>query len=1147
MNNSQPYKIELRSNVDVGTENIVQNNTLLSKKNAQVFKGLLSNTTYSSDDGLLSTSGKKIYVADDKIHLGDIEENLNAEYYAENDSIKVDNIISAEYSSAGLSYISRNNLTSVSLNGVKCDDKINAFVSSTGLTLEWVSGLCENGLIILSISLTDGTYHYLYISTDEGDTWYKPYDTTSIDSTAEQVFAIYGYGKDMSLGIATNYYYVGFDDTDMRKRFVFPLDKTSLQPPVYSEHNNEVGYIHGMGCVASKDDSVLITGEPMPLGPQSSGTYGVAYPDTPTNITTEIYSCSFLNSSWSMTELPNGVLQFQVQDLTQNQVWNNSGTITTSASSRVAYNATIPVQSEIYKSSVSNPSNYVMPNLLVCEKNNSYGVDSQYFAIYLEIDKNNGKTYPKQFQCTGQWVHDTNNSLIGTRVYYIEDSDVFGSFTSGADGTQVFPHMRLFANRAYLKGQSYDYGRGWVKAIVGSFINCRYTSQGETIMVENSKMYTKMLGQNLKSFNLDFTVKSDSFATSTATNYIVFSDESKAKEDWPADYIDGNDNVLWTPSVYITAGLYNDLVRVFPITDGLKKGELTVSHSLSSNNSPILNKLPCYIPTFLDNVKIINYEGINIGLVVNKTLIWTAYSMEHKYNILYEDGDIYLTQWDGEELRYCKLSTTGIVKLYKIADYMFGMNILGRYNLIIEDKNGSFTLERLGVPFIINIDINNSSEMGQYFYAPPNTSVASNDIIYYGAGFNVNLLESEYTSFLIPPVTLPIYIDVNQTSLFTNYFISQQQSLFTVDTSCFYDDEDCDLYFTHSRYSTDIQYKSTILKGDQHYKQNLEGNSYWITSGVHLFPIGISSSIEGVNYVTSTIATGENLFSRLYNNNNKVYASYNNDQQIYYGNNIFTIMSGNYYYDGQGIYYLGSQNDYSQNIFTAYALGMKFLANSSAEAYFYSEYDKALYLYTASNTLQFALSLADCGNILDSVYSSQEQTFYILFDDGKLWCKTPQEIYVIENVEGDKLFTTEKGCFIFDSTSEKYTIYNPQSYDDYLPLLFETEWIGDVDRLSKFAYADIVFYNNEGTKATISLSALNGDKVEEYNETVSFGKSDWKNQLCRKRVNPTRDNLTGTSFKIKVESNEKVSIHSITIQVAPSSESPMPSRGGFNK
>ena len=128
MNNSQPYKIELRSNVDVGTENIIQNNTLLSKKNAQVFKGLLSNTTYSSDNGLLSTSGKNIYVEDDKIHLGDIEENLNVEYYAENNSIKVDNIISAEYYAEGLRYISRNNLTSVSLNGVKCDDKINEFV-----------------------------------------------------------------------------------------------------------------------------------------------------------------------------------------------------------------------------------------------------------------------------------------------------------------------------------------------------------------------------------------------------------------------------------------------------------------------------------------------------------------------------------------------------------------------------------------------------------------------------------------------------------------------------------------------------------------------------------------------------------------------------------------------------------------------------------------------------------------------------------------------------------------------------------------------------------------------------------------------------------------------------------------------------------
>ena len=258
---------------------------------------------------------------------------------------------------------------------------------------------------------------------------------------------------------------------------------------------------------------------------------------------------------------------------------------------------------------------------------------------------------------------------------------------------------------------------------------------------------------------------------------------------------------------------------------------------------------------------------------------------------------------------------------------------------------------------------------------------------------------------------------------------------------------------------------------------------------------------------------------------------YNIAKQSYYGQTIFTIYGSSYYYDSQAIYYVG---DGSSNEFVCYDIGMKFLANSGTEAYFYSPVDKYLYSFTGSNTLTKAVPLSDVPNVKDAIFSSVDQTLFLLFEDDTLYAQNGiSSAYFTNFSEVKELQGTVKGCAIM-GTDKSFSILNPTD-GDVIPLQVETEYTGGDDSLFKCSYIDLMLFNNDSEVDFSVEIDMMGTINQSEKKNIHLTKGDFKNDYCKIRVSPTVNN--GQGFKISIYSKSKISIMSIAPKIERVSDS----------
>jgi hypothetical protein len=310
---------------------------------------------------------------------------------------------------------------------------------------------------------------------------------------------------------------------------------------------------------------------------------------------------------------------------------------------------------------------------------------------------------------------------------------------------------------------------------------------------------------------------------------------------------------------------------------------------------------------------------------------------------------------------------------------------------------------------------------------------------------------------------------------------------------------------------------------------------WWITSDIQIFPLGIASHITGINYLSSNIDMSDDYSVRLYRTQNVTFPVYNPETEVYKSSNIFTIYGYNYSFDGQSVYYLGSGEDTTQNNFACYALGMKFLANSGTEAYFYSSFEKRLYLFTGSVTLHMAESLAREGEIIDSVYSSLEQILYLMTSDGNIIAKSQDDMCLITNVDPDEYHfeVTDTGVILVSDTGYKrYRLWKTDE-TEWLPLEYETEFIGKNDSLLKTGALELTFYKGSGESVELDVyfNSMNDNLTQ--NEVIhkKITPKDWTNtQLAKVIITPENNIAKAFQFGIKSDS-ENLHLSSITLKL----------------
>lgn len=795
-----------------------------------------------------------------------------------------------------------------------------------------------------------------------------------------------------------------------------------------------------------------------------------------------------------------------------------------------------------------------------------------------------------------------NNASISTPSWTVQDiTQDFGALEIADSATladfdyDVFPNLYLFTNKRYNRGKVYDYGKGFSRFTLqtrGLAFSAYYVSGAYKILEKDVRPF---LGQTFMFDCTDGKVRPyplDYKGKFSVTNSAC--DSSLINAFMPSDNEVVADASVWSPVATSNIGV--EYGRLINLTESNVKNKNwpTFTYAIGGQiDDGFINSFPSEVKT--GNFTIQYYNGLPISASMNHCLIatpsdeiehYTYTVQESVYYTIAIDKDVYFIENIGVN--------TQNVQIEKVADYLFKTNLLVQRNFIKENRDGTLDYVRAAIPYNNACEINRALVMSLDLYQP-NVGSTANDTFLLGAGCNVNLDDKDVSaSYLLPAVNIPIYVDTSDLEKFNQEVIKNRNPLIVPYIKNLFENEEVDVYFTHNLYSTDVTYKTTYIRNNydinealyvrlwapwmnagtevlqsnistlqtydyyktETYKDELTDNSWWLTAEIIIFPIAIGSDILGANYVTPTIELDGNYTAQLYNKNNVTFLIFNSAQQVYYGNQIFTIYTNSYYYDGQAIYYIGGTNQLTQNEFVCYALGMRFLCNSGTEAYFWSDWEKKLYVFTGSNTMQAADSFSRFDELLDSVYSSKEQALYLLFskedDEGDVYdgydrwliVRTQKDSFMIplmsEGLDLSLNTTSDGAAVIFNRANKSvagYYAIKPHTFENTWPLHIETEWIGDDGTLTKFTYVDIMVYKiAENQTIDVTTAIRNGNEVETETTTYELSPDMWKGSLYRMRITP-KENI-GTAFKVTIDSKDLAAISYISVGLEPTSNIP---------
>lgn len=720
------------------------------------------------------------------------------------------------------------------------------------------------------------------------------------------------------------------------------------------------------------------------------------------------------------------------------------------------------------------------------------------YSFTYGMNKAGAFMYMEQWNTTNSWQMIDTVATPG--VYWqTEEDDPYSS---------IFPNVSIYTNNIEARGRDYEYDKDWLKCIY-NYRTWRITSDVFSIFTTPITLFTYNKGE-----------------TSTATL-----DNTNAQAIKKSGKLNG-----WsvpTPNSDGTFNIANSTVWFKFNTADKKYLKHHLFSKTQANNrawSTWRNTADFKVSDFSswsdlgDGYKIHYYQNLpiciskdNIAITTPTTEMDGVYTV--KGNILIANKSIF---------RFEDITLDNIT-IEKIADYKFKTNIVSPLNLFAEKRDGTIELTHSFIPYFNEVKWNGYGSL-VLLQCPDGNDY--NDTFSIGLGINATLDDNIVeTSALLPAITIPLYCNSRNIESFNKQIIDKNAPIIIPDTTCIPKDVALGVFFTHSLKTTDIGYRYSEKNGEIFHDDKYDNTQWWIGSTSIFLPLGLGSTFSGINYLASTVELPGNYSVRIYTQNNNSFLVYNIAQQSYYGQTIFTIYGSSYYYDSQAIYSVG---DGSSNEFVCYAIGMKFLANSGTEAYFYSPIDKYLYSFTGSNTLTKAVPLSNVPNVKDAIFSSVDQTLFLLFEDDTLYAQNGISSAYFTNFSKIKeLQGTVKGCAIM-GIDKSFSILNPTD-GDIIPLQVETEYTGGDDSLFKCSYIDLMLYNND-TEVDFSVEIdMMGTVNQSEKKNIHLKKGDFQNDYCKIRVSPTVNN--GQGFKISIYSKSKISIMSIAPKIERVSDS----------
>lgn len=1069
--------IPLDTKIDTDTVNITHTpeDIRLSKKNTIEYNGLLSNLTYSNGNGIPSTTGKELKLVNGQLLNTDIPSTTKAVKVVTDFTYSIKGeIVDTRIASDGVYTIIKDPMNGYHL--FIDEDYCGKVVKQTTSYLS--SHTIEEQTAFIERS---GTTCYFVKS------WLE---RTSTNSTRTAILKRLSVNRTTHTNNSTSY------DTIVTKTFSI-VTGTS-----------------GSDALGTYYKRYYMIG---PINNAANNVYGADYEDMrkcwfkddDNNVTKEFIGCvsdtgnvtgqpHFNCSSNQVYERDNGVLVFYP-------------TTTTPATIITANKANVENMKATPTSTTDTPNQVGQIDI-----GSIYGAQAYNF-------------YKKSNQTMNGPIWSWTGTLAGSSKYWVELDPTKSTGVAGPNAKvahDCFPYIGQECNKLFNKGTLWDYGEGWATSV--------FQIRGVQQVGSSGTYYDPTLVVSSLALNKNFEIRNGN-TTVSGTSHISQCTDVKGIESYNDTTVttglrpyrvNSEDETLANATVFTDKGRFITLNST-NINSGTQP---TITYSIGGNLDNFVSLIPEQKVLWTDSdydIYGLFYNGLLTSISINGTLLDTPSNGIEHIDIK-KVGTTLMVLLDNKKYVINELGTDN-VQISKVADFLYKTNLLCPTNFIYEDTK-TISLIRGAIPFIgytwnTNLLYNNMNIL------MPDVGNSANDTFEIASGMNVTLdSDIPVASYLLPAIQIPTYVASSDLDNVNKMLISERKMLVKPDLSVCYETDLIDVYFTHTLYSTDITYKTSFYgNGVETYSDKLKDTSWWITSDIVIFPIGISSEMLGVNYYAPTVKLGNNYTAQLYTNDNTTFAIFNSTQQVYEGNQIFTIYTNNYYYDGQAVYYIGGSNENVSNEFVCYALGMTFLCNSGTEAYFWSKWEKRLYVFTGSHTMQAADRFSIFGDLKDSLYSSHEQALYLLFEDDDkyiLVCRTQKDNYKIEFTSTDDcyLLSSTKGAYVVlddkaVSPSVSFILYRPADEANKLPLEIETEYIGDEGSLTKYGYADIQIYNHNKTVIlNIKMTIRNGieEKVETEKKTIT--PQMFKGTTYRCRVTPK--NNIGTAFKLDVSSDD---------------------------
>jgi len=251
---------------------------------------------------------------------------------------------------------------------------------------------------------------------------------------------------------------------------------------------------------------------------------------------------------------------------------------------------------------------------------------------------------------------------------------------------------------------------------------------------------------------------------------------------------------------------------------------------------------------------------------------------------------------------------------------------------------------------------------------------------------------------------------------------------------------------------------------------------------------------------------------------------------------FFELFGQLYGYDELNIYLMPINNGtLGTPTKVAVATGLVYIATTPNEAYFLSEFDNSLYIFTGGRSLKKAKRMNRMSKIKNGIFSVIENTLFLdTLGDEIIVVRDSIVSTISKDEDISKIYNTTNGI-IYKGQNNVYQ-YSYEPTGTVSPLVFQTGYYG-TNNNSKSILGEYVvtIFNERKDDVTIKLIVRSFDEINygENEKTFRLKPKDYDdNGYARIRIKPKHSKSLGTS--LMVESNSKIILSNIlaTFKVA---------------